>query len=148
MCAMWRMCSSWLIEAMSDIGAASCAECMPSPGSENPLPNERPAIGITTSSSIDTKARQASTRERARGMAHIVPSGIMGVLTQINRLSSCRLRDIPIIAIMTMKPQGSGTRYVFTALERSRLRNEPHVGPAGRHAIAVDQLVELVLSMR
>ena len=57
--------------------------------------------------------------------------------------------DIPITAIVTMEPSGSGTRYVFTALHRNAedLRNNKESGFYQGTGIAIDQLVELVQSM-
>ena len=58
--------------------------------------------------------------------------------------------DIPITAIMTLEAEGTGTRYVFTALHR----NEADVA-ANRESgwkegteIALDQLVEHVASIK
>ena len=58
--------------------------------------------------------------------------------------------DIPITAIMTMGPVGSGTRYVFTALHRSEadLAKNRESGFYQGTVIAVDQLVEHVLAMK
>ena len=58
--------------------------------------------------------------------------------------------DIPITAIVTMEPVGSGTRYVFTALHRNEADLETNK-LSGFHQgteIAVDQLVEHVMAMR
>jgi len=57
--------------------------------------------------------------------------------------------DIPITAIMTMEAQGTGTRYVFTALHRSEadLETNKTSGFYQGTEIAVDQFVEHVQSM-
>lgn len=58
--------------------------------------------------------------------------------------------DIPITAIMTMKAEGTGTRYVFTALHRSEadLKTNMESGFYQGTEIAVDQLVAHILSMK
>ena len=58
--------------------------------------------------------------------------------------------DIPITAIMTMESVGTGTRYVFTALHRNEadLETNKSSGFYQGTEIAVDQLVEHVLSMK
>ena len=58
--------------------------------------------------------------------------------------------DIPITAIVTMEPVGTGTRYVFTALHRDEadLKNNKESGFYQGTEIAVDQLVEHVLAMK
>ena len=58
--------------------------------------------------------------------------------------------DIPITAIVTMGPQGSGTRYVFTALHRDESDFEKNMESGWRQGteIATDQLVEHVMSMK
>jgi uncharacterized protein YndB with AHSA1/START domain len=58
--------------------------------------------------------------------------------------------DIPITAIVTMQPEGDGTRYVFTALHRNEADFETNRTSGWQQgtAIAVDQLVELVQSMK
>jgi uncharacterized protein YndB with AHSA1/START domain len=58
--------------------------------------------------------------------------------------------DIPITAIVTLKSEGEGTRYVFTALHRNEadLENNKSSGWAEGTAIAADQLVAHVKSMR
>jgi uncharacterized protein YndB with AHSA1/START domain len=58
--------------------------------------------------------------------------------------------DIPITAIVTMEPVGTGTRYVFTALHRDEAECEENKksGFYEGTTIAVDQLVELVLGMK
>ena len=58
--------------------------------------------------------------------------------------------DIPITAIVTMEPAGTGTRYVFTALHRDEadLETNKSSGFYQGTAIAVDQLVEHVLAMK
>ena len=57
--------------------------------------------------------------------------------------------DVPITAIMTMEREGSGTRYVFTALHRNEadLENNRTSGFYEGTVIAVDQFVEHVLGM-
>jgi uncharacterized protein YndB with AHSA1/START domain len=58
--------------------------------------------------------------------------------------------DIPITAIVTMEPVGTGTRYVFTALHRHEADLETNMA-SGFHAgteIAVDQFVAHVIGMR
>jgi uncharacterized protein YndB with AHSA1/START domain len=58
--------------------------------------------------------------------------------------------DIPITAIMTMEPAGTGTRYVFTALHRDEgdLEKNKASGFYEGTQIAIDQFVEHVFSMR
>jgi uncharacterized protein YndB with AHSA1/START domain len=58
--------------------------------------------------------------------------------------------DIPITAIMTMKSEGTGTRYVFTALHRNEADFETNKtsGFYQGTEIAVDQLVEHVIGMQ
>jgi uncharacterized protein YndB with AHSA1/START domain len=58
--------------------------------------------------------------------------------------------DIPITAIMTMKAEGTGTRYVFTALHRSEadLATNKESGFYQGTEIAIDQLVAHVLTMK
>jgi uncharacterized protein YndB with AHSA1/START domain len=58
--------------------------------------------------------------------------------------------DIPITAIMTMKAEGTGTRYVFTALHRSEadLKNNKESGFYEGTNVAINQFVEHVLSMK
>jgi len=58
--------------------------------------------------------------------------------------------DIPITAIVTMQAEGSGTRYVFTALHRSEadLETNKASGFYQGTEIAVDQFVEHVVGMR
>lgn len=58
--------------------------------------------------------------------------------------------DIPITAIMTMAPEGTGTRYVFTALHRNEgdLAKNKSSGFYEGTGIAVDQFVEHVLAMK
>ena len=58
--------------------------------------------------------------------------------------------DIPITAIMTMKPEGSGTRYVFTALHRDEgdLEKNKTSGFYEGTEIAVDQFVAHVIAMK
>jgi uncharacterized protein YndB with AHSA1/START domain len=58
--------------------------------------------------------------------------------------------DIPITAIVTMRPEGSGTHYVFTALHRNEADLETNKS-SGFHQgteIAVDQFVAHVKSLR
>ncbi len=58
--------------------------------------------------------------------------------------------DIPITAIMTMKSEGSGTRYVFTALHRDEadLEKNKETGFYQGTQIAIDQFVAHVQSMK
>jgi uncharacterized protein YndB with AHSA1/START domain len=58
--------------------------------------------------------------------------------------------DIPITAIMTMEPVGTGTRYVFTALHRDEadLEKNKASGFYQGTEIAIGQLVEHVKSMK
>ncbi|HTM45099.1 MAG TPA: SRPBCC domain-containing protein [Polyangiaceae bacterium] len=58
--------------------------------------------------------------------------------------------DIPITAIMTMETQGSGTRYVFTALHRDEadFEKDQASGWAQGTEIAVDQFVAHVMAMK
>ncbi len=58
--------------------------------------------------------------------------------------------DIPITAIVTMQPEGSGTRYVFTALHRSEadLETNKASGFYQGTEMAIDQFVEHVMAMR
>ena len=58
--------------------------------------------------------------------------------------------DIPITAIMTMEAQGTGTRYVFTALHRDEadLENNKTSGWQQGTEIALDQLMAHVKSMK
>ncbi len=57
--------------------------------------------------------------------------------------------DIPITAIMTMKAEGTGTRYVFTALHRDEadLEKNRESGWQQGTEIALDQLVAHIKSM-
>ncbi len=57
--------------------------------------------------------------------------------------------DIPITAIVTLETEGTGTRYVFTALHRSEadLETNKTSGFYQGTEIAIDQLVEHVLAM-
>ena len=57
--------------------------------------------------------------------------------------------DIPITAIVTMEPVGTGTRYVFTALHRNEadLETNKASGFYQGTEIAVDQFVEHVMAM-
>ena len=58
--------------------------------------------------------------------------------------------DIPITAIVTMRPDGTGTRYVFTALHRSaeELDTNRTSGFYQGTEIAVDQFVAHVLGLK
>ena len=58
--------------------------------------------------------------------------------------------DIPITAIITMEPVGTGTRYVFTALHRDEadLENHKATGFYQGTEIAVDQFVAHVIAMK
>jgi len=58
--------------------------------------------------------------------------------------------DIPITAIMTMKAEGTGTRYVFTALHRHEADFETNKtsGFYGGTAIAVDQFVAHAVALK
>jgi uncharacterized protein YndB with AHSA1/START domain len=58
--------------------------------------------------------------------------------------------DIPITAIVTMRPDGTGTRYVFTALHRSaeELETNRSSGFYQGTEIAVDQFVAHVLGLK
>jgi uncharacterized protein YndB with AHSA1/START domain len=58
--------------------------------------------------------------------------------------------DIPITAVITMKSEGSGTRYVFTALHRDEddLAKNKASGWQQGTDIALDQLVAHVMSMK
>ena len=58
--------------------------------------------------------------------------------------------DIPITAIMTMEPVGTGTRYVFTALHRDAadLETNKASGFYQGTEMAVDQFVAHVLGMK
>jgi uncharacterized protein YndB with AHSA1/START domain len=58
--------------------------------------------------------------------------------------------DIPITAIMTMKAEGAGTRYVFTALHRNEvdLETNRESGFYEGTEIAIDQFVAHVIAMK
>lgn len=58
--------------------------------------------------------------------------------------------DIPITAIVTLEPAGTGTRYVFTALHRNEADFETNKTSGWKEGteIAIDQLVAHVESMR
>ena len=58
--------------------------------------------------------------------------------------------DIPITAIMTMEAEGTGTRYVFTALHRNEadLETNKSSGFQQGTGIAVDQFVQHVMAMK
>jgi len=57
---------------------------------------------------------------------------------------------IPITAIITMEPMGTGTRYVFTALHRDDADVEKNKGSGFYQGteIAVDQFVEHVIAIK
>jgi uncharacterized protein YndB with AHSA1/START domain len=58
--------------------------------------------------------------------------------------------DVPITAIVTMEPSGTGTRYIFTALHRDEadyVKNK-EIGWQEGTEIAVDQFVAHVMSMK
>lgn len=58
--------------------------------------------------------------------------------------------DIPITAIITLESEGTGTRYVFTALHRDEadLAKDKESGWAEGTEIAHDQFVEHVMAMK
>ena len=58
--------------------------------------------------------------------------------------------DIPITAVMTLKAEGSGTRYVFTALHRNEadFAENKSSGFYQGTEIAIDQLVAHVATMK
>lgn len=58
--------------------------------------------------------------------------------------------DIPITAIMAMRSEGTGTRYVFTALHRNEADFEQNRTSGFREGteIAIDQFVAHVLAMK
>ena len=58
--------------------------------------------------------------------------------------------DVPITAIMTLKSEGTGTRYVFTALHRDEVdfEKDKESGWEEGTKIAIDQFVEHVMSMK
>jgi uncharacterized protein YndB with AHSA1/START domain len=58
--------------------------------------------------------------------------------------------DIPITAIVTMKTEGTGTRYVFTALHRDEADLEKNMASGFYQGteIAVDQLVAHIMSLK
>jgi uncharacterized protein YndB with AHSA1/START domain len=58
--------------------------------------------------------------------------------------------DIPITAIVTIESEGTGTRYVFTALHRDEADLEKNMSSGWKEGteIATDQLVAHVKSMR
>lgn len=58
--------------------------------------------------------------------------------------------DVPITAIMTLEPQGAGTRYVFTALHRNEADVAANKESGWKEGtdIALDQLVEHVASIK
>ena len=58
--------------------------------------------------------------------------------------------DIPITAIMTMQAEGSGTRYVFTALHRSEADCETNKSSGFYQGteIAIDQFTAHVLTLK
>ncbi len=58
--------------------------------------------------------------------------------------------DVPITAIMTMKAEGTGTRYVFTALHRDEADFEKNKESGWQQGteIALDQFVAHIKSMK
>src|SRR4051812_9340900 len=58
--------------------------------------------------------------------------------------------DIPITAIMTMESEGSGTRYVFTALHRDEadFQKDMESGWKQGTEIAIEQFVAHVMAMK
>ena len=58
--------------------------------------------------------------------------------------------DVPITAIVTMAAEGTGTRYVFTALHRNEadLENNKASGWQEGNDIAIDQFVAHVASLK
>ena len=58
--------------------------------------------------------------------------------------------DIPITAVMTLKPDGTGTRYVFTALHRDEedLKKNKESGFYEGTEVAINQFAEHVLGMK
>lgn len=58
--------------------------------------------------------------------------------------------DIPVTAIITIESEGTGTRYKFTAMHRDEadLEKDKESGWKEGTDIALDQLVELVMSMK
>lgn len=58
--------------------------------------------------------------------------------------------DVPITAIMTMKSEGNGTRYVFTALHRDEADFEKNMTSGWKQGteIAIDQFVAHVATMK
>ena len=58
--------------------------------------------------------------------------------------------DVPITAVVTMKTEGSGTRYVFTALHRDEadLKKNKESGFYQGTEIAIGQMVEHVMAMK
>ena len=58
--------------------------------------------------------------------------------------------DIPITAIVTLKAEGTGTRYVFTALHRSEADLEANSASGHRQGteIAIDQLVAHAVTLK
>jgi hypothetical protein len=58
--------------------------------------------------------------------------------------------DIPITAIITMETEGTGTRYVFTALHRDEADLEKNTASGFYEGteIAVEQFVEHVMAMK
>lgn len=58
--------------------------------------------------------------------------------------------DVPITAIMTLEPEGTGTRYVFTALHRNEadVAANKESGWKEGTEIALDQLVAHVASIK
>ena len=58
--------------------------------------------------------------------------------------------DVPITVIVTMREEGTGTRYVFTALHRDESDMEKNVEGGWKEGteIALDQFVEHVLALK
>jgi uncharacterized protein YndB with AHSA1/START domain len=58
--------------------------------------------------------------------------------------------DVPITAILTVASEGTGTRYVFTALHRSEedFKQDMESGWREGTEIAAQQLVDFVMSMK
>ena len=58
--------------------------------------------------------------------------------------------DVPITAIVTLAAEGTGTRYVFTALHRDEADREKNQTSGWQQGteIAIDQLVSLAMSLK
>jgi uncharacterized protein YndB with AHSA1/START domain len=58
--------------------------------------------------------------------------------------------DVPITAIMTMKAEGTGTRYVFTALHRNEadLKANKEMGFYDGTVIGIDQFIEHIGTLK